>query len=62
MRCNVFAAKGIIQLLMTSCRRRDRSVAAAFAAKGISLSAEKGGYESAQRGRSMIYDCLVINC
>ena len=31
----VFAAKGIIQSPITSCSRRDHSVAAAFAANGI---------------------------
>jgi len=35
---------------------RDHSVAAAFAENGIG---REGGDGSAQRGRSVIYDCLV---
>ena len=42
MHCNAFAAEGIVQSPITSRSRRDHSVAAAFAAKGISLSVGKG--------------------
>jgi len=35
MHCKAFAAKGIIQLPVASCSRRDHSVAAAFTAKGM---------------------------
>jgi len=56
MHCNVFAAKGIIQSPITSCSRRDHSVAAAFAANRI---VREWGDGSAQCGWSIIYDCLV---
>ena len=35
MHCNTFAAKGIIQLSMIPCRRRDHSITAAFTAMGL---------------------------
>jgi len=57
MHCNVFAAKGIIRSLITSCSRRDHSVAATFAANGISW---EGGDGSAQCMRSVIYDSIVV--
>ena len=57
--CNAFAAKGIIQSPIASCSRRDHSVAAAFAANGIGREVDDG---SAQRGRSVIYDCSVWFC
>jgi len=44
---NAFAAKEIIQSPITSCSRRDHSVAAAFMANGIFLG---GGDGSAQSG------------
>jgi len=56
MHYKAFAAKGIIRSPITSCSRRDHSVAAAFAAYVIG---QEGGDVSAQRGRSVIYDCLV---
>ena len=59
MHCNAFAAKRIIRSPITSCSRRDHSVAAAFAANGIGRA---GGDGNAQRGRSVIYDCLVFHC
>jgi len=54
---NALAAKGIIRSPITSCSTRDHSVAAAFAENGIG---REGGDGSAQRGRSVIYDCLVV--
>ena len=57
MHCNTFAAKGITRL-PTSCSRRDHSVAATFAANGI---VREGGDGSAQRGRSVMYDCLTYS-
>ena len=56
MHFNTFAAKGVIQLPVTSCSRRDLSVAAALAANGIGREEGDG---SAQRGRSVICGCLV---
>ena len=57
MHCNAFTAKGIIQSPIMSCSRRDHSIAVAFAANGIS---REGGDGSSRRGRSVIYDCLVL--
>jgi len=48
--------EGIIRSPITSYSRRDHSVAAAFAVNGIG---REGGDGSAQRGRSVIYDCRV---
>ena len=45
MHCNALAAKGIIRSPVTSCSRRDHSVAATFAANGIG---QEGGDGSAQ--------------
>jgi len=50
------AAKWITRPPITSCSTRDHSVAAVFANNGIGW---EGGDGSAQRGRSIIYDCLV---
>jgi len=49
MHCNEFAANNV--------SRTDHSVAAAFAANGIG---REGDDESAQRGRSVIYDCVSM--
>jgi len=57
MHFNTFAAKGVIQLPVTSCSRRDLSVAAAFAANGIGREEGDG---SAQRGRSVSAVALII--
>jgi len=57
MHYDALAAKGIIRSPITSCNTRDHSVAAAFAENGIG---REGGDGSAQRGRSVIYDCLVL--
>jgi len=54
---NGLAAKGIIRSSLTSCSTRDHSVAAAFAENEID---REGGDGSAQHGRSVIYDCLVM--
>ena len=55
--CNACAAERTIRSTITSRYRRDHSVAAAFAANGIG---REGGDGSAQRRRSVIYDCLVL--
>ena len=57
--CNALAAKGIIRSPITSCSTRDHSVVATFAENGIG---REGGDGSAQRGRSVIYYCLVCIC
>jgi len=59
MHCNAFAAKGIIQSTITSCIRRNHSVAAAFAANGIGREGDDDHDGSSQRGRSVVCDCLV---
>jgi len=58
-RCLLFAAKGIIRSPITSCSTRDHSIAAMFAENGIGREEGDG---SAQRGQSIIYDCLVFHC
>jgi len=57
MHYNALAAKGIIQSPITSCSTRDHSVDAAFAENGIGREGVTG---VAQRGRSLIYYCLVF--
>jgi len=59
MHRNAFAAKRIIQSPITLYNRRDHSVAAAFAANSTGREGDDGTHGSAQRGRSVIYDCLV---
>jgi len=59
MHYNSLAAKGITRSPITSCSTRDHSVAAAFANNGIGW---EGGDVSAQRGRSISYDCNCLNC
>jgi len=44
---------------VTSCNTRDHYVAAAFAVIAENGIGREGGDGSAQRGRSVIYDCLV---
>ena len=58
MHYNAFAAKGIIRSPITSCSTRDHSVVAAVAENAIG---REGGDGSAQRRRSVIYDCLVLS-
>jgi len=58
MHRNAFAAIGIIQLPITSCSRRDYSVAAVFAAKGISLLARKGWWDCTLWARCQQLPCL----
>jgi len=43
MLCNAFAAKGIIRSPITSCCRRDHSVAAVFTANGIGREVHSAG-------------------
>jgi len=57
MHYNTFAAKGIIISPITPHSTRDHSVAAAFPKNRIDW---EGSDRSAQRGRSVIYDCLVL--
>jgi len=56
MHYNALTAKGIILSPITSCSTKDHSVAAAFTEYGIGREEGDG---SAQRGWSVIYDCLV---
>ena len=57
MHYNALAAKGIIRSPIMSRSTRNHSVAAEFAENG---SGREGGDGSAQRGRSVIYDRLVL--
>ena len=58
MHYNALAAKVTIRLAVTPCSTRNHSVAAEFAENGIS---RKGGDGCTQRGRIVIYDCLVLS-
>ena len=69
MICNAFAAKGIIQLPITSFGRRDHSLCQASANKNpensermrCGLSVGKRWWECRARAKYDIYDCLVVN-
>jgi len=59
MHCNVLAAKEIIWIIgsaITSCSRRDHSIASMFTVNGIG---REGGDGNAQHGPNVIYDCLL---
>jgi len=58
MHCKAFAAKGIIQSVMTSCSRR---LPHALQKRSFHIGWEMGDGR-AQRRQNVIYDCLVATC